>query len=764
MKKLELTRRKFLKLSSFVGTLVGTNKIGFCISDLIASQNNKNILDEKWIPTSCLNCSSRCAIRVRVLNGRAVSITGNSYSKVSEGKICPRSYIGLQVLYDPERIKSPLKRTNPEKGKDIDPKWIPISWDQAFEEIIKRLKTLRDDGEPHRLMILYGLNSTSTEDIIKRFGNAYGTPNIISGDGLEVETEKIGNWMADGHYTNTAYDLDHTNFILSFGADLLESSTPLSRFLRKWGRLRRERPTRCKVIVINPRYSLTASKADEWIPINPGTDGALAMGIAYVIIKEELYNKDFIKNYTLGFESFKRLVLEKYPPEAVSKITGIETESIVRIAREFAKTSPAVAIRGKEAINWPNGAYTSFAIFCLNALVGSIDVPGGVIYQEYPEYKQMPKLIEDEIAKMGNSKPPIDFRGTDKFPLAKTVTNQIPESILTNAPYPIELAIGFNCNFNMIAPNSDRWEQALKKLPYYIHISPFISEMSLYADILLPSTTFLEEWAYDHSPAGSGFAELRIKQPVVSPFYQSRSTTDIIFEIAKRLKRAVALSFANIGDNSKGFVRYRTENLISWKEFLDKGVWIGRDYEYRKYDRIFITSSKKFEFSSGNLKSEIERIKKHKSNDQIYLPHYEEVNYLGDKKEYPFILLPYQPLMLIENGSQNYPWAQEIFLPMWGTGWETLVEINREIGEKLNLKNGQMVWVKSPHQKIKARVKLSEGIHPDVVAIPFGQGHYSYGKWQKGIGANPNEIIGLDYDNLSGQSVFFNTRVKIYKA
>jgi anaerobic selenocysteine-containing dehydrogenase len=140
------------------------------------------------------------------------------------------------------------------------------------------------------------------------------------------------------------------------------------------------------------------------------------------------------------------------------------------------------------------------------------------------------------------------------------------------------------------------------------------------------------------------------------------------------------------------------------------------------------------------------------------------VRYLGDKEKYPFILLPYQPLMVIENGSQNYPWAQEVFLPKDGVGWETLAEINSETAIALKLKDGQRVWVESPYQKIKVKVKFSEGVHPDVVAIPSGQGHYSYGKWQRGIGANPNEIIGVDYDHISGQAAFFNTRVKVYKA
>jgi anaerobic selenocysteine-containing dehydrogenase len=326
------------------------------------------------------------------------------------------------------------------------------------------------------------------------------------------------------------------------------------------------------------------------------------------------------------------------------------------------------------------------------------------------------------------------------------------------------MAIGFNSNFNMSAPGKERWDRALKKLPYYIHISPFISEMARYADLVLPSTTYFEEWGYDHSPPGSGFAELKIKQPVVRPHGEAKSTIDIIFEISKRLKGGVAQSFTNIGDGSEGFVKFRTAELMPWKELLSKGVWVGKKYEYKKYDRIFYTPSKKFEFNSGNLKSLLTKMRNKGKQELDSLPHYKEIKFLGKKGKYPLILLPYQPLMIIENGSQNYPWAQEIFLPMHGIGWDVLVEINSETAITLKLKDGQFVWVESPFGKIRARVKFSEGVYPEVVAIALGQGHDSYGKWQKGVGVNPNEIIGVDYDFLSGQAAFFNTRVKVSPA
>jgi anaerobic selenocysteine-containing dehydrogenase len=318
----------------------------------------------------------------------------------------------------------------------------------------------------------------------------------------------------------------------------------------------------------------------------------------------------------------------------------------------------------------------------------------------------------------------------------------------------------------MLTPGIGKWEEALQKAPFYVHVAPFISEMALSADILLPSTTYLEEWAYDFSPPGAGFAELRLKQPVVSPRGKTRPIPDVIFDMAKLTGGSVADSFTALGDNAEGFVKMHTAGLLPWKDFVESGVWRGGNgYEYRKYERLFVTPSRKFDFNSGNLKALFTARKMTPSEGELsFLPHYRAEKFVGEAGAFPLVLMPYQPLMVMENGSQNYPWAQEAFLPMCGVGWQVFAEMNADAARKLGLKNGGFVWVESASGKIKAKVKFSEGIHPEVVAVATGQGHHSYGKWQTGIGVNPNEIIGSDYDSLSGQSVFFNTRVKVYKA
>lgn len=755
-----ITRRTFLRGTALAGAGVLASR-GILSSGRTTSSPEK--FQERMIATSCLNCSAGCAVEVRVVDGKAVSIFGNPRSRATEGKTCPRAHVGLQVLYDPSRVQTPLKRTNREKGRNIDPQWVPLSWDQAFQEITGRLHSLRDRGKPHQLLMLHGLNATSDADLIRRFGEAYGTPNVISGEGLENEAEKAGRWMADGNYRAIAYDLERSHYLLAFGASILESHKPLARNLRLWGKVRRERALRARIVVIDPRYSVTASKADEWIQIHPGTDGALAMAIAHIILREELYDRDFARNWTTGFAEYAELAIRQYPPEKVAGITGIAPEQIQRIAREFALTKPAIAWVGTGPSRWPNGSYNAYAIFCLNALVGSIDAPGGVIYQEYPGYRDMPKVSRDGTAQKGLEQARLDWGRTERFPAAEVATNQVADSIVEGVPYPVEAALGWNCNFNMSAPAAWKWDEALRKVPYYVHVSPFINEMAIYADILLPASTFLEQWGYDHSSPGPGFAEARLKQPAVEPRFESKATGEILFELARRQGGAVAQSFSNLGGDIQGFIRYRTETLLPWKDFCEKGLWVGPAYRYHKYDRILKTPSKKFEFYSGNLEKAFRARGKRNPERLDFSPHYEEVRFLGDPEKYPLVLLTYQPLLRMENGSQNYPWAQETFLVMHGVGWTNFAEMNTQTAKALGIQDGDMVWVESPVGRIKTRARVIEGIHPRAVGIARGQGHSAFGPWAKGRGVNPQDITGVDYDPLSGQAAFYNTRVKVYR-
>jgi thiosulfate reductase/polysulfide reductase chain A len=698
---------------------------------------------EEYISTSCLNCPTRCAIQVRrvtTVRGKTkvVKIRGNSASTYSEGKCCSRSHVGLEVLYNPDRFAQPMiRRPDAAKGRgtDYDNDFDVVSWDEALGKIATRLGATA----PDKILILEGLNTTSNEDLIRQFALAYGTPNLFKEEGLETDADREGKLLADGRlnswYELQAEDETSTKYILSFSAGIVESERPLARNLHLWGELRRSTPNRTKVVAFDPRYSVMACRADEWVPINPGTEGALAMAMAQVIIKEGLYDSDFINDYADGFNKYRTVAMtQRFSPESVSEIAGVSADTIRRIAQEFARSKPAIAWSGEAATGWPYGTFASHAIYCLNALVGSIDVPGGIVYQRYPDYAPMP---------------------SDGLPITETgVSFRKMAELLRDGG--INTAIGFNSNLIMSVPESKedgKWDEELKNL-FYVHVGPAKSEMAAYADIILPACTYLEDWGYESAIPGSGYAEARIKQPVIEPVHEEcRPTGRVVFDLANGKGPAVSRFFTPISSSSETFAQdfamYRTAPLMPWKDFKSVGVWKGSSYSYRGYEsdeHFFDTPSGKFEFHSDHL----ERLL------NVRLP--------GEDTVYPLELSIYRPVLEIRSGSQNFPWAQEMYLVMHGRGWKNLVEINRETAHEYGIGEGDEVIVESVYGEIEGEARVLEGMRPGVVAIATGQGHFASGRFADGMGCNPMDVMGTEYDEESGQPSLFSTRVSVHKA
>ena len=759
-----MNRREFLKASAFAGVVAAVSPqfLQFTAAGLLSSPATDLASEaERWVVTSCLHCPAACPLRVRVINGRAVQILGNSLSPTTQGQICVRAHLALQALYAPNRVAAPMKRINRLPG--VKPQWAAISWERALAEVATGLKGLQDGGKPHQLLILAGLVSSGEQAILARLAQALGTPNLVFEGSFSHTGDVAGRWLADGHGELPVYDLARSRYVLAFGANILESERPLSRLQRMWGYMRRERPDRGKVVVIDPRYSVTACKADEWLPINPGTDAALALGLAHVLISEDLYDRPFVERWADGFEHYQALVLRDYEPERVAGITGISAATITRIAREFGATRPGMAWAGTGATSWPHGAYAGYAIFCLNALVGSIDVPGGVLYQEHPSYRPLPSLELSQEAQRGLQQPPLV---DEELPGLGPNALRLLEALVAQEPYQVGVALLVRSNPLAQLPAPHRWREALERVPFVIQATSHWDEVSPYANLVLPLSTFLESWSYDEASPGSGVAEVRLRQPVVEPMNDSRCLIDLVLALAQTMGGPVGAAFADCRA-APNLVRYRTEPLVSWSEFLERGIWVGPTYHYSKYQKIFHTPSGKFEFYSHNLERLLE--KSSKATKMVtgplrLLPHYEAPTFLGAKEEYPLSLAPYCPALLVEDGTANQPWAQQNYLPILGVGWENPVEMNRKTGEALGLKDGYLVWVQSPYSKLQARVRLIEGIHPGVVAMALGQGRSDPLGRSKVVGANPLILLGLGYDEAGGQAALFNTRVRVYRA
>ncbi len=808
---MELSRRAFLKIAA---TGAGTALAGPLVKAKAAKEEEAQNTgpEERWVPSVCLQCPAGCGILVRVVKGRAVKIEGNPEHPINLGRLCPKGHIGLQLLYDPDRIKGPMKRIGP-RGSG---RWEQVSWDEALKIVADRLKSLRARGEPHRLVIMSGRNRGHMGPLIDRFLAAYGSPNHVGHSSICADGTAQAHYLTQGVKAYAGYDWDNTNYLLCFGGGFVEAWRPTTRLLRAFGHMRRERPIRAKIVQVETRFSITAAKADEWIPITPGTDAALALGIAHVIVQEELYDKAFVQEHTFGFEDwvdektgkrhmgFKTLVLRDYPPKKVSAITGVPEATIVRIAREFATTKPAIAAGERGASMQTNGVYNRMAIHALNALVGSLEVPGGVLIQIGPPVTPWPEVVQDGIAKRGVEQPRIDYAGTKKYPLAGKVYQDMPEMLLGEGPYPIDTLLLYYTNPLFSTPDVRRWEKAIEKIPFIVSFSPFMDETTDHADLILPDHTYLERWHDDIIYPSLGYPVMSLRQPVVRPLFDTRNTGDVLIELAHRIGGTVAQSFPwkdyqdLIRDKVKGLFEAKTGTIVAptfskfWEEFKKKGFWANPPYEFRNWEHAFKTPSKRFEFYSQILEHKLEELAKKEvekakeegralteeealeeilkglklqaRGDAVYLPHYEPIRHVGDPEEYPLLLNTYKLMTHAEGRGANAPWLQEILGLHVGIRWDSWVEIHPEMARRLGIEDGDEVWVESVVGRIKTKAKLYPGCMPQVVNMPYELGHKAYGRWAKGRGVNPNEILVHENDHLGGLAAFFSTRVKVYKA
>ncbi|MFC1822736.1 molybdopterin-dependent oxidoreductase, partial [Thermodesulfobacteriota bacterium] len=471
-----LTRRSFIKASAAAGTSLALGGVLKPTFKALA-QSGKTPVNGigKWIASTCQGCTSWCSKQVYVVNGRAIKIRGNPNSKVNGGASCPRAHLALQQVYDPDRIKTPMKRTNPKKGRNEDPRFVPITWDEALNTIADRIMELRKNNETHKYMLMRGRYTYMRDILYDRMTKIIGSPNNISHSAICAEAEKFGPYYTEAYWSYRQYDVLNANYVLIWGADPLAANRQVSYYSSVWGDV----IGKATLAVVEPRLSATAAKADEWLPIKPGHDGALAAAIAHVILTEGLWYKDFVgdfkdgknrfvkgesvnpeefeEKFTHGLVKWWNIELLDKTPEWAAERTGLSLKQIKRVAIEYGKAAPhAISWVGGGPVMQVRGGYTSMICHALNGLVGAVDNVGGTLVsnKEYTTKFPKPNDFMDEIAKKGKKHEKIDQRGRKEFPCinkgkpgSAVVTNNAADGILDADPYDIKVAIGYINNF-----------------------------------------------------------------------------------------------------------------------------------------------------------------------------------------------------------------------------------------------------------------------------------------------------------------------------
>ena len=775
------SRRDFLKLGALTA-VAGAGLAGWKALD--KSPSVKPVaLEETLVKTTCALCPSGCGLEVRVVNGKAVKVEGNPLHPLNQGVCCLKGQTALEALYSPERIARPRIQTGQRGSGD----WKEISWDEALTLVANRMLSLRVANCPHSVALLHGDLRGQMRQLVQHFMRGYGSPNAISTESLGEGAARMAVWLSQGVNVSPVYDIANASYVMTFGGNLLEAGRNLIGAIGAAAFMHRGRPKRGKLVVVHPRLSATGAKADEWIPIRPGAYGALALGMANVIINSGLYDASFVRDFTFGFEDFtgadgvthqgfKSLVLETYTLERVSAITGIATDVIARVAGEFASNPPAVAILPTEAGGFSdgNGLYTALAVNALNALVGSIDTPGGVIVQRFPSLKDWPGYALDPPARAGEAVERLDGAGT-QFPLAISACQNIPERILADQPYPLEMLFLLNANPAYEMPNGGRTIEALLKVPFVVSFATTLDESAAHADLILPASTFLEVWGDDYLE-GTGYPGISLRRPIVDPVGDTRNPGDVLLELARRIGGPLvqALPWASY----KELVKDRLSPL-DWKKLDANGNWSQLVYfnatpgsqawqEVVGRDRLNAPKDGRFDFFSRELFAALGT-----DADQACLPHFVIPPALEESaagaREYPFLLVTQAVMPQSQEWQGILPTLEECYGLQGYVKWASWVEISQPAARSLGLKDGDPVWVESADSRVRAVVRVRAGLWPDAVFLPPGQGHQTWTQWGRGVpdrqavGVNPNSLITFGSEPLSGLAVGGPTRVRVYR-
>ncbi len=838
-----LSRRSFIKQSAAAGAVsLGVGMLPDMKALAVSAGDAGQDLG-KWLPATCQGCTSWCSKQVYVINGRAVKVRGNPNSKVNLGASCPRAHLALQQVYDPDRIKTPMKRTNPKKGRDQAPGFVPISWDEALDTIADKIMALRNSGETHKYMLMRGRYSYMRDVLYDRMTKIIGSPNNISHSSLCAEAEKFGPYYTEGIWGYRQYDVKNARYILLWGADPLAANRQVSYYSKVWGDV----VNRAAIAIVEPRLSATAAKADEWLPAKPGTDGALAVAIAHVLLTKGLWYKPFVGDFTDGENRFIEgrevdgtLFAEKFThglvkwwnlelkdksPEWAAQICGLPSDQIMRVAEGYGRAAPhAISWLGGGPCMQVRGGYTAMAVHALNGIVGAADNVGGTLTanKEYTTKFPKPDDFMDEIAKKGKKHEKIDQRGRLHIPCLKkgkpgsgVITNNAADGILTDDPYDIKVAIAYMNNFAFSAPQPERWERALSKIPFLAHITTNASEFSWFADILLPDTHHMfEKWGYVKA-IGNGYRHVTIMQPIIKKIWDYKTDeTEIPWLIAEKLakrgfdnllrhyKTYIDPETGNAPADEKEFafyaLKYATQNLwdpsqykggdkfTGWDHFTQIGVWNSNPYHYRKRWGKMKTKTKMFEFYSKTLEA---ALKKHADKHGVtvdrvmeathylargktaFIPHYEAPYTLGDEKTYPFIHVDHKSRLNREGRSANCSWYYEFKdIDPGDVAWDDVAKINPLDAAMLGISSGDKIRLTSPSGSLICTAKLWEGVRPGTVAKCYGQGHWAYGRLASSTfgktprGGSSNDIIPAQYEALSGSTAYYGvTRIRIEK-
>ena len=687
-------------------------------------------------------CHGGCGVLVYVRNGRVTKLRGDPESPFNRGRMCPKGLASIEQLYHPDRLKHPIKRI----GTRGEGKWARISWDEALELIVEKIRDIKGRYGAEAIGLGQGTGRYYFMSVL-RFANALGTPNWCEPGTAQCFFPRVaagimtyGDLPVCDYYgeTNPACLLVWGSNPVVSGADG-EIQFRVRECIRKG----------TKLIVVDPRETELAAKADVWLQVRPGADDALALAMLNVIIREGLHDEEFIGRWTVGFDGLSRRVA-KYSPTYVEKIAWVSAEKIAAAARLFAQTKPAALEWGVAIEHTPNALQTARAVGILPALTGNIDVPGGWVLGSHliPEPPILTEALPQEMKerRLGADRFKVLAGPQAFFPAAHAPT--LFKAIRTGRPYPVKAFLIFGNNALVTYANSTEVYETLKAVDFLTVMDLFMTPTAEIADLVLPSATWLEADQVAAMPLIANIAVLG--QQKVVRMGETRQPEEVFRELAVRLDLSVGQEpLEDILD------QHLLPLGITFDELRQKG-FVAAPLRYRKYlTNGFRTGSGKVELASGYMA----------------MLGYDPLPYYEEPPESPFStphLADTYPLVLTTGGRSQYFFCSEHrqIPSLRKHHHDAYVDVNPETAKQHGIKDGDMVWIESPRGKMRQKAHLTEGIDPRVVHIEYGwwfpeDESPEHGVWKANANVLTND--GPPYDPAMGTYQLRALLCRIYK-
>ncbi|GAB4505583.1 MAG: molybdopterin-dependent oxidoreductase [Anaerolineales bacterium] len=697
-----ITRRDFLKLAGTAAAsgaaLTGCGPASrYVIREPYTQMPEYNFNGQStYYATTCRECAAGCGLIVRTYQGRAIKTEGNPNHPVNHGKTCARGQVTLHGLYNPDRVTAPLKQ-----GRAGALSTETMTWEQAIQIVAGALS----ETQPSEMAFLLGMAPDHLFDLISDLAKALGAPAPVRFGALSMfETratlsQAAQEWL--GQASLPFFDLARASLTFSFGANFLETWLSPVAYTRGYARMRKQ-DKRGYLVQFEPRMSQTAAKADEWIPLRPGTEGLVAAAIGRLAAETKS------QSVPAAFANVD--------VAAVAELSGIPEETLQRLAGLFAQAERPLAIPGGAALGQANGLENAQAVLALNALAGNFGQPGGVFLSPVPplaDASHRPASAQEMAALV-----------------EKMQTGQVKTLFIhgVNPLFELPGALGF--------------AEALQNVPLVISFATFPDETALQADYIFPDHHGLESWGYQRILTGSSQPALSGAQPVVSPYYDTRATADVLLAACAAAggKLAAALPFADE-------VAYIQDQLLPLVENKEANFNAPEINTFMAYFQQF-----------GGWWAEADGLTAPNANAPGKALSVEAPTYQGEGE---FVLLPFVSPVLAEAGA-NKPWLQEVPDPTTTVMWNAWLEIHPQVAHELGIENDDVVRVVSEAGAVEASVYLYPAIRPDTIAMPFGQGHSAYGRYAQGRGINPLDLVGVVF-NPSGDLAFAGMKVRLEK-